>query len=318
MKTMVTGGAGFIGSHLVRTLIEHGHTVTCVDDESSADHGHFVWDGRSQNFKMAIEALTPDHFDAVDVVFHMAAEISVERCNLDPIRAYQNNVHGTVHVLDCASRAKVGRLVFSSSAAVYGGGARSGQRNHEDDRCMPTGTYGTSKLMGELACRDYAQRGEIDTVCLRYFNVFGEGQANRGSYSPVLATFMRQLKENQPLTVIGDGSQVRDYIHVSDVVASNLKAGFYDSRFQGSPINIGTGNPTSVMEIAAAICHLNEEASIRHMPPRNEVSWSAADNSRMVKTLGMTHGVGILEWVNANLSYHKHHLVPQGEEGQVT
>jgi UDP-glucose 4-epimerase len=301
MNTLVTGGAGFIGSHLVRGLLDYGHSVTCVDDESSSSHERFVWDERAKNLKVGIERLKPCDLKGVDVVFHLAAAISVESCNNDPAKTFATNVQGTIHVLDCAARAGAGRLVFSSSAAVYGNGRPYDMLSDERDVCQPVGTYGTSKFMAELACRDYSNLGRIDTVCLRYFNVFGEGQANRGSYSPVVATFLRQLGAGEALTVVGDGYQRRDYIHVGDVVAANMKAACLEEPFGGKSINICTGRSTSVLDIATAICRIVPSASIRFIPSRKEVQTSIGDTHTMTNELKMSPSTDIIRWINRTL-----------------
>ena len=298
MKYMVTGGAGFIGSHLVNALVDRGHAVICVDNESSDGHESFKWNDEAVNINCDINDLTPSDFDGVDTVFHMAAEVSIPRCIADPQRTFQSNVTGTFNVLDCAKRGGVNRFVFSSTSAIYGNGDSghfNGQTENDPVDCL--NIYATSKLMCEQLSKLYADTHTMDTVCLRYFNVYGEGQSNKGQYCPVVAVFKRQKTEGVPLTVVGDGIQTRDYIHVSDVVSANIAAATSKKKFSGDIINIGTGTSHSVIEIAEVIA--GNDGTIRFLPPRSgEARHTLCNNSKAQELLGWTPMVSLHSWLN--------------------
>jgi UDP-glucose 4-epimerase len=295
---MVTGGAGFIGSHLVRKLLDEGNHVVCVDNESSEGHETFRWDDRADNIKSDICDLTRENFENVDVVFHLAAEVSIQRAIENPDRTFRTNVMGTYNVLKNASDAGVKRLVFSSTSAIYGsGGMHYGFSFTEDTPTNCMNIYATTKLMGEQLCDHFEKFTKMGVVTLRYFNVFGEGQANKGTYSPVVAVFQRQLSEGQPLTVVGDGSQVRDYIHVSDVVMANMMVSDLNRGFiKGSRYNIGSGKTFSVLEIARRVG--GTKATFRFLPARiGEATFTCADCSKATRDFGWRPSGGLERWI---------------------
>ena len=306
MKCMVTGGAGFIGSHLVNALLKDGHTVICVDNESSEGHESFKWNDLAVNKNIDINDLEVSDFEGVDVVFHMAAEVSIPRCIADPTKTFRSNVTGTFNLLDCARKAGVSRFVFSSTSAIYGMGDASfgiyGSQNemHKTD-CL--NIYSTSKLMCEELCKLYSKPlatnngvNYMDTVSLRYFNVYGEGQSNKGQYCPVVAVFKRQKDEGVPLTVVGDGMQTRDYIHVSDIVSANIAAANSSKKFNGDIINIGTGTSHSVIEIAKVIA--GDEGTIRFLPPRSgEARHTLCNWQKAKELLGWSPKVSLMNWL---------------------
>ncbi len=299
---MVTGGAGFIGSHLVNTLIEQGHTVICVDNESSEGHESFKWNDRAININSDINDLVPSDFEGVDTVFHMAAEVSIQRCIADPAKTFASNVTGTFNILDCAKKGGVNRFVFSSTSAIYGNGGKGGYGGGQDENepvdCL--NIYATSKLMCEQLCKLYAEPRFMDTVCLRYFNVYGEGQSNKGQYCPVVAVFKRQKEEGKPLTVVGDGMQTRDYIHVSDIVSANILAGTSTKFFNGGIINIGTGQSHSVIHIARTIA--GEDGTIKFLPPRQgEARHTLCNNTKARELLDWTPKVKLMAWLGENI-----------------
>lgn len=297
MKCMVTGGAGFIGSHLVSELLNKGYTVICVDNESSEGHEFFKWDNRAINKKCDINDLTVLDFHEVDVVFHMAAEVSIPRCIVDPKKTFSSNVTGTFNILNCAKQAGVKKFVFSSTSAIYGNGSdklNNPQTENDPTNCL--NIYSTSKLMCEQLCKLYADPNGMDTVNLRYFNVYGEGQSNKGQYCPVVAVFCRQYKEGKALTVVGDGSQTRDYIHVSDIVSANIAAIDHNRFFGGDVFNIGTGKSYSVIAIANKIA--GEEGEIEFVPPRiGEARYTLCDYSKASTHFGWNPKVNLIKWI---------------------
>ncbi len=306
MRCMVTGGAGFIGSHLVNALLKDGHTVICVDNESSEGHESFKWNDLAVNKNIDINDLEVSDFEGVDVVFHMAAEVSIPRCIADPAKTFRSNVTGTFNLLDCARKAGVSRFVFSSTSAIYGMGDASlglyGSQN-EMGKTDCLNIYSTSKLMCEELCKLYSKPlvtdnhvHYMDTVSLRYFNVYGEGQSNKGQYCPVVAVFKRQKAEGVPLTVVGDGMQTRDYIHVSDIVSANIATANSIKKFNGDIINIGTGTSHSVIEIAKVIA--GEDGTIRFLPPRSgEARHTLCNWQKAKELLDWSPTVSLMNWL---------------------
>lgn len=265
-KCLVTGGAGFIGSHLVDKLIESEHQVKIVDNISLGDRDYV--NESAEFFKLDIR-----NFDRlnkiaedVDVIFHLAAEPRVPVTMEKPRETHQINVGGTINILEAARRNDVSKVVFSSSAAVYGD--QDELPISEDADKNYKSPYGLHKITGEKYMQVYSHTFDLDTVCLRYFNVYGPRKTAEGSYPMVIPIFLKQKREGEPLTIVGDGEQTRDYVHVKDVVRANLKA-WQSSISDGEAFNIGSGIQISVNEIADIIggetTHIPErEGEIRH------------------------------------------------------
>jgi UDP-glucose 4-epimerase len=253
MRYVVTGGAGFIGSALVRHLLEAGHEVVVLDDFST---------GKEANLAGVSGPLTIAHGSIVDApfvkktlrgadgVFHLAAVASVQRSLDDPLFCHSVNVTGAVNVLDAARENGVPRVVLSSSAAVYG---------EADDfplaETVPAGPispYGVHKLMNELCARLYSELGWVETVCLRYFNVFGPRQDPNGDYAAVVPKFITSVLAGESPTIFGDGGQSRDFMHVSDVAATNLVA-MSTRGVAGMVFNVCAGVETNLLQLLEAI-----------------------------------------------------------------
>lgn len=252
MKCVVTGGCGFIGTHLVDRLVRNGHQVTVLDDLST---------GSLERLNPCAEPLYCSVTDAdtlvaatdgADVVFHTAAWARIERSVADPVGTHAVNVTGTLNVLRAAHLNGVSRVVNSSSSSVYGD--QSTHLMREDMAPKPKSPYALQKLMGEQYAELFAGLFGMSIVSLRYFNVYGPGQPSDGQYALVIPRFLRMRREGNPLTVYGDGAQTRSYTHVSDVVEANLLAAAANLPVgQHIALNIGTGQETSVNDIAAAI-----------------------------------------------------------------
>jgi UDP-glucose 4-epimerase len=272
-KVVVTGGAGFIGSHLARKLVELGHEVHVIDDLSFGSRERVPSASELHVVDIRDTAALKPVLQGADTVFHLAAVSSVQLSLEDPVRVHAVNVHGTVCILDAARRAKVRRVVYSSSSAVYGDRASVPLR--EDMEAAPQSPYGLSKYEGELAAKLFSTAFGLETVCLRYFNVYGPGQDPNGPYAAVIARFMEASKAGRPLQIIGDGAQTRDFIMVDDVVVANLAAATSTRVGKGEAINIGTGASTSIVELA----HLVGE-NFEFVPNRQEIRHSRADLSR--------------------------------------
>ena len=195
MKSIVTGGAGFIGSNLVDKLISIGHKVICIDNESSCSNSNFYWNENAENYKLDIcdyEEIK-NLFERVDYVFHLAAESRIQNTIDNPIKAIKTNSLGTATVLQCSREKKIKRFVFSSTSSVYGNNLIPNKENQTPD---PLNPYSISKLNGEHLCSAYYKLFGLETVILRYFNVYGNREPSLGLYAPVLGIFKRQ-KENQ-------------------------------------------------------------------------------------------------------------------------
>jgi len=250
MIVLVTGGAGFIGSHTVDLLIKQKHTVIVIDNESAQANSKFYWDDRAANYKLDIRDYDSIRhlFNGVDYVIHLAAQARIQPSLLNPSETIESNVIGTANVLRCAREAGVKRVVFSSSSSVYGNGPLPNKEGNELD---PLNPYAVSKVVGEDLCKMYNSLG-LETIMLRYFNVYGPRQPDKGPYATVLGKFQSQIKKGYAVTVVGDGSQKRDFTYVEDVARANVEAAF---KFQkpenlGKPYNVGTGHNYSMNEIA--------------------------------------------------------------------
>jgi len=247
-KAIVTGGAGFIGSHLVDKLIEQGVEVTILDNLST---------GKKQNINPKAEFIDCDIFkdtygdlifllNGADTVFHLAAKTTVQE-SIEKPSLYNNiNVVGTLNLLEAAAAMKVKRFIFSSSSSVYG---NAKVPTSEDHSLNPISPYALNKLIGEQYCKLYSEIYNIDTVCLRYFNVYGDRMNNEG-YKLVFPIFKEQILNNKPLTINNDGEQRRDFVHVDDVVRANILVAKHSNNFNGDIYNVGNGKNYSINEIA--------------------------------------------------------------------
>jgi UDP-glucose 4-epimerase len=298
MKSLVTGGAGFIGSNLVDRLLDLGHEVVVIDNEYSDVHEQFYWNDKAQNYKYDIRDYENTRllYDSVDYVFHIAAEARIQPAIKNPIEAVSINSVGTVTVLQCAREAGVKRVIYSSTSSAYGMNQYPNVETQPDDCLNP---YSVSKVNGEKLCKMYTDLFSLPTVCFRYFNVYGERQPLRGQYAPVIGIFLRQRAADEPLTIVGDGEQRRDFTHVSDVVNANVLAATseIDSKFFGQVFNVGTGKNHSVNEIAEQISN-----NTINIPPRlGESRITLANNQKLRDTFGWSPTVELKEWISKNL-----------------
>lgn len=298
MNYLITGGCGFIGSHIVDRLINEGHKVTVIDNLSSDAHEKFYYNFKASYYHYSVSdyVMCSDVFKRAqpDYVLHLAAEARIQNCIEDPTKAYETNLMGTLNMLSLCKKYKVKRLVLSTTSAIYGL-TNTGILNEK----MPTdclNAYSLSKYQAEQVCKLYSDMYDLDTVCLRYFNVYGPHQPTKGPYAPVIGVFIRQKQTGQKLTVVGDGEQTRDYIHVSDVVDANIKAAIHSSKLNGEVFNVGTGKNYSVNWIASQI--ENNFNNIIHIPPRaGEVRDTIADNSKIINTLNWTPTTSLEEYI---------------------
>ena len=280
MNVLITGGAGFIGSHLAARL-QGGHAVRVLDDLST---------GRRENLAgLRVELIEGSITDRaavsravrdVEVVFHLAAMVSVPESMQRPDACVERNVTGLLNVLTAATEAKVRRLCFSSSAAVYGERPESPKR--EDLAPDPRSPYAITKLDGEYYCRLWSATTPLETVSLRYCNVFGPRQDPKSAYAAAVPIFLRQALASEPLTIFGDGGQTRDFISVHDVVAANLFAATKPG--MAGVYNVGYGGEMTVLDLAQRIIRATGSRSvIQHAPTRaGDVRHSRADITRLL------------------------------------
>jgi UDP-glucose 4-epimerase len=254
MKYLVTGGAGFIGSNIVDSLIKLGHDVVVIDNESSESHDQFYWNENAKNYKLDIcdYENTRNLYDGVDYVFHVAAEARIQRTIKNPIRSVKTNVVGTTTVLQCSKEANVKRVIYSSTSSAYGRNEIPNEETQPDDCLNP---YSISKVAGEKLCSMYTNIFGLDTIIFRYFNVYGDRHPTKGVYAPVIGLFDVQKLNGEKLTIVGDGEQRRDFTNVKDVVDINIIATTkdIDRKYFGNVFNVGTGTNYSVNQIASFI-----------------------------------------------------------------
>lgn len=248
---LVTGGAGFVGSHLAEALLREGHAVRILDNLST---------GKRENIPAGVDFVEADFcdleairsaFEGVEGVFHVGALPRVPFSIAQPVESAKNNIMGTLNVLVAARDAKVKRVVYSASSSAYGNQDRLPLT--PDMRPNPLNPYALQKYVGELFCQQFSSLYGLETVSLRYFNVYGPRMANDGAYVTVIAIFMRQFRAGEPLTIDGDGEQTRDFTHVYDVVSANMAAMKSPKVGKGEVMNVGNGQRYSVNFIAKKI-----------------------------------------------------------------
>ena len=255
MKSLVTGGAGFIGSHIVDRLLADGNQVRILDNFSSgkrenlpSDNTVEIIEGDISDFDTVRKAM-----EGIDTVFHQAAIASVPDTIGNPLLSARVNYLGTVNILEAARQAGARRVIFADSAAVYGDLPALPKR--EDIPVKPLSPYATDKLASEDACRVYHHLYGLETVCLRYFNVFGPRQDPSSPYSGVISIFSNALKSGKQPVIFGDGKQTRDFVFVSDVIEANLCAATAADA-AGRAINVATGSTITINEMLQTICKL--------------------------------------------------------------
>lgn len=272
-KVLVTGGCGFIGSHLAHKLVELGAHVTIIDDLSTGSIENI------KNFKDKITLIeeTIVNQDAChravqnkDIIFHLAAYTSVPGSVKNPTTCHAINVNGTFNLLEIARHYGIQRFVFSSTSAVYGPCDRTCKESDTD--LEPISPYGATKLMGELYCKQFALLFGVPCVILRYFNVYGPRQNPHSQYAAVIAKFQYQMERNEPITIFGDGTQTRDFVHVDQVVEANLLMGMAPKELvNGHCYNIGSGRSISLLQLVDQMKETfpNYTGTIQFKPPRD-------------------------------------------------
>ena len=303
MRSLVTGGAGFIGSHLVDKLLEMGHQVTVVDNESSICNQKFYWNDKAWNVKADISdaqvmeqvfSCVNEGMPKIDWVFHLAAYSRIQIALKNPVGCVRTNVLGTTTLLQNACQHGVKAFVNSSTSSSYGLKNEPPLREDMTPDCL--NPYSVSKVAAENVCKMYSDLFDLNTVSLRYFNVYGDRQPLVGQYAPVIGLFLEQWKKHEAFTIVGDGEQRRDFTHVDDVVKANIAAAERASDISGELINVGTGTNYSVNEIADMICN---QYTKNFIPPRPaEARVTLADISKAKKLLGYMPSIEISDWID--------------------
>ena len=249
-KAIVTGGAGFIGSNLVDKLIDMDVEVHIIDDLSTGFEKNI--NPKATFHKMDISEIDSKHnyyeFKNTDVIFHCAALARVQPSIEDPISFDKINIGGTLRMLKLAHDLGVKRFVYSASSSCYGNNKKF--PTPETESTNPLSPYGLQKYVGEQYCKMFSEVYNLDTVSLRYFNVYGERMNLEGAYKLVIAIFADQMLKGEPLTIINDGKQRRDFTYVGDVVNANILAATHNKRLDGGVFNIGNGDNFSINELA--------------------------------------------------------------------
>lgn len=295
MRALVTGGAGFIGSTLVDQLMNLGWEVIVVDNQSAECNEKFYWNPAADNHKLDIcdYEFTRDLYDGVDYVFHLAAESRLQPAIENPIEATFKNVVGTCTVLQCAREAGVKKVIYSSTSSAYG---LNNYPNFEEDPEDCLNPYSVSKVAAEKLCTMYTNLYGLKTVIFRYFNVYGERSPTTGQYAPVVGIFLRQKNSNIPLTIVGDGSQRRDFVHVWDVGRANISAALNDipEEYYGQIFNIGSGENISILELAQ---HISKDYTF--IPERvGEAKTTLANIDKAKTILNWQPNIELLEWIS--------------------
>ncbi len=288
MKTaLVTGGGGFIGSHIVRGLLEKGWSVRVVDDLSGCGNWRRLEGLKVDATQMTLGEIPTKSsiLKGVDAVFHMAAKVSVPESVKDPLGYHQVDATDTLNLLETCLKQGVRRVVYASTSAIYGDLPE--QPKKESHRGLPISPYGVAKYAGELYLGIYAKLHNMQTVALRYFNVFGEGQDPKSQYGAAIPSIVTKIVQNVRPTIYGDGEQTRDFCHVSNVVRANLLASESD-KLQGQALNVACGRRVSVNNIVEKANQLlGKSVQPIYEPPRpGDVRDSLADISEAQRVLG--------------------------------
>ncbi len=292
IKSIVTGGCGFIGSHIVDKLIELGHEVRVIDDLSAQENEEFYYNEDAIYSKKDISKDDCGFiFNNIDYVFHLAARSRIQPTIGSPNECFEVNVVGTQRVLEWSRMHSVKKVIYSGTSSLY-----SRQNPIPFQPNMPTdclNPYSMSKWMGEQVCKLYFQLYDLESIVLRYFNVYGPREPVKGRYAPVVGLFKRKAKEGGFMTIVGDGHQRRDFTYIDDIVEANICA--MNSKIKHNIYNVGTGKNYSIMEVANMIG--GKKAYLDERPA--EVRETLADISETTKDLGWKPRYSLEDKINA-------------------
>ena len=298
-RALVTGGAGFIGSNLVDQLIADGYEVAVIDNESSSANSQFYWNDKAQNHLINItdQKECGEIFAAFkpDYVFHLAAHSRIPIAIKNPIESCDVNVVGTCNMLQQSREHGVKRFMFSSTSSVYGLSNKCPLKEDMLRDCL--NPYSVSKAAAEDLCKMYYNLFNLETVIFRYFNVYGERQPLKGQYAPLIGIFQKQKDAGEPMTIVGNGKQTRDFTYVGDIVKANiLAANSSNTAILGEIFNVGSGKNYSVLDVADIIN--GERVFIKDRP--GEARDTLADLTKSKEFLNYTPGVDLKDWIKAS------------------
>jgi UDP-glucose 4-epimerase len=301
---LVTGGAGFIGSHLVRGLLEQGYTVRVIDDLSTGTEENLaaidveLCVGDIRDREMVSHAMKE-----VESVYHYAAMISVPESINEPFFCYDVNVNGTINVLWAAYKANVKKVVLASSAAVYG---ENPDPVNEETTLNPKSPYASSKIAMEGLAKMFSMTYGLPTVCLRYFNVYGPRQSPDSPYAAAIPTFMNAFLSGEPPIIYGDGLQTRDFVYVEDVVRANLLAVESDQAV-GRVFNIAGHGPVTILDLVNQLMQFFPASPepIFQTPRSGDIKYSSADQSTTQKALGYRPKIGLEQGLQHTVQWYK-------------
>ena len=290
-KVLVTGGCGFIGSHLVDKLVLKNYEVRVIDN-LSADNEQFYYNPKAeyehfdvQNTKDLIE-----YSKGCKYIFHLAAESRLGKSIENPRYAIDANIKGTVSVLESAKENQ-SKIVFSSTSSIYGLNSNFPLKETEPEDCL--NAYSSTKYCAELFLRNYYDLYRVESVILRYFNVFGERAPSTGMYALVTGIFLNQLSNNLPLTITGNGLQERDFVYVGDVADANIKCTESNILWNADIYNIGCGYTHNIKTLAETL-----SSNIEYIEPRKgEAKINLSDVTKFKQTTGWTPSVDVLDWI---------------------
>lgn len=294
MKALVTGGAGFIGSNLVDRLLKLDYSVIVIDNESAVGHKNFYWNPLAKNYKLNASNydLTRHLYDNVDWVFNVAGTARMQQSINDPTGVIKNNVNSVATVLQCSMEANVKKVIHSSTSSAYGD-LTAGEDEGAAKDCL--NTYSLSKAFGEDLLKVYSDLYGLNGYSVRYFNVYGPREPTEGPHATVVGKFLKQAQNSEPLTIVGDGSQTRNFTHVKDVVEANIAlANLKDTTYSGELFNVAGRDNVSIQELADAI-----SVNQTYLPARfGEHKYSKAVIDKIVSVTGWEPKHELFEWAN--------------------
>lgn len=305
-KFLITGGAGFIGSNIAESLLHEGHQVRVLDNLSTGFQRNLdaIPDAEFIEGDIRDENVVARALKGVEVVYHQAALASVPRSMKDPLATHDHCVTGTISLLHNAVKTGVRRVVYAASSSAYGDQPFSSKR--ETDMVSPLSPYAAAKLAAELYCRSFYAAYGLETVCLRYFNVFGPRQDPDGEYSAVIPRFVTRLLKKERPTIYGDGLQSRDFTYIENVVQANLLAATAPEA-PGQVLNVANGKTTSLLAILDSLKELLgcDIAPIHEPARKGDVRDSLADITRTRKVLGYEPKVSVAEGLERSIEFYR-------------
>lgn len=310
---LVTGGAGFIGSNICEALLNMGHRVRCLDNLSTGKLANIKPFMSNKNFEYMngdIRRLLDCHracFE-IDYVFHEAAWGSVPKSIEEPLAYNENNITGTLNMLEASKNNKIKTFVYASSASVYGDDPLDVKTENSIGKMLSP--YAFTKLACEHYASLYCDLYGLNTVGLRYFNVFGKNQDPLGAYASVIPKFIKEIILREPVVIDGDGGQTRDFVHIDNVVEANLKAALYGDLARGNVFNVAYGDTVTLLEFYNELCRLlNINGSVTFGPPRiGDIRNSSADITKIKGMLKYNPSVSFLDGLAKTIEWYKENL----------